>query len=65
MAKCPKCGKENGKPASEWVGGAKTSKPMDVGRFVCSACGTSYVAWMDAKTGEVRAMSRKASARGV
>ncbi len=59
MPKCPKCGTENKKAASEWVGGAKTSKPMRVERFVCSSCGTSYVAWLDSKTGNLRLMTRK------
>jgi transposase-like protein len=59
VVKCPRCGKENRRPASEWVGGAKTSKPMDVHRFVCSSCGTSYVAWKDSKTGQTKVMTRK------
>jgi predicted nucleic-acid-binding Zn-ribbon protein len=59
MAKCPKCGVENGRPAREWVGGAKTSKPMKVQRFVCSSCGTSYVTWVDSKTGALKVMTRK------
>ncbi len=59
MAECPKCGKENSKPASAWTGGPKTSKPMKVQRFVCSSCGTSYVAWTDSKTGAVKTMTRK------
>lgn len=42
-----------------WVGGAKTSKPMKVQRFVCSSCDTSFVAWMDSKTGRVKMMTRK------
>jgi transposase-like protein len=50
---------DNTKPAREWVGGAKTSKPMKVQRFVCSSCGTSYVAWMDPKTKEYRIMTPK------
>jgi len=49
MAKCPKCGVENGRPAREWTGGVKTSKPMKVQRFVCSSCGTSYVTWVDSR----------------
>jgi len=57
--RCPKCGGENDKPAREWVGGAKTSKPMKVQRFVCSFCGTSYVAWTCSKTGAVKTMTRK------
>jgi transposase-like protein len=57
--KCPKCGKDNKKPVTQWTGGAKTSKPMKVQRFVCASCGTSYVAWLDTKTGEYRAMTRK------
>ena len=59
MAECPKCGKGNSEPAREWVGGAKTKKPMTVKRFVCSSCGTSYVAWTDSKTGMTRTMARK------
>ena len=59
MAKCPSCGKENRKPAKEWVGGAKTSKPMKVQRFKCAFCSTSYVAWTDSKTGVVRTMTGK------
>jgi len=59
LAKCPGCGKENRKPAREWVGGAKTSKPMKVQRFKCASCGTSYVTWTDSKTGVVRTMTRK------
>lgn len=59
MTKCPKCGTENRKPATEWTGGAKTSKPMKVRRFVCSSCGTSYVAWKDSKTGAEKVMTRK------
>ncbi|MBI3841343.1 MAG: hypothetical protein HY297_05275 [Thaumarchaeota archaeon] len=59
MAPCPKCGKENAKPAREWVGGAKTSKPMKVQRFVCSRCRTSYVAWRDSKPGILKVMTRK------
>jgi transposase-like protein len=56
---CPKCGKENEKPAREWVGGLKGSKPMKVQRFMCSFCGTSYVAWRDSETGELKTMTRK------
>ena len=59
MAECPKCGKENREPAKEWVGGGSTSKPMNVQRFVCTTCGTSYVAWTDSKTGVVKTMARK------
>ncbi|HLQ06576.1 MAG TPA: hypothetical protein VK126_02345 [Nitrososphaerales archaeon] len=59
MPKCPKCGKENRTPAREWVGGAKTTKPMKVRRFVCSSCGTSFVAWVDSKTGAEKIMTRK------
>ena len=59
MPKCPKCGMDNKKPVREWVGGAKTSKPMKVQRFVCASCGTSYVAWLDSKTGGYRIMTRK------
>jgi transposase-like protein len=59
MPKCPKCGTDNAKPAREWVGGAMTSKPMKVQRFVCASCGTSYVAWLDSKTGAYRIMTRK------
>lgn len=59
MARCPKCGAENSKPAREWVGGAKTSKPMNVQRYVCSSCGLSFVAWVDSKTGQVKTMTRK------
>jgi transposase-like protein len=57
--KCPKCGKEDDKPASSWTGGARTSKPMKVQRFVCTSCGTSYVAWTDSETGAVKTMTRK------
>ena len=57
MARCPKCGKENRKPAREWVGGARTGKPMKVQRFVCASCGTSYVAWTDS-TGVAKTMAR-------
>lgn len=59
MSKCPKCGKANTKPASAWVGGKGTKSPMAVERFVCSSCGTSYVAWLDAKTGKTKVMARK------
>ena len=59
MVGCPSCGKENRKPAREWVGGAKTSGPMNVQRFVCASCGTSYVTWTDSKTGSVKTMVRK------
>jgi predicted nucleic-acid-binding Zn-ribbon protein len=59
LAKCPRCGNENSEPEREWVGGAKTSKPMKVQRFVCSSCGTTYVAWRDSKTGTVKTMTRK------
>ncbi len=59
MVKCPKCGKESDKPASAWTGGASTSSPMRVQKFVCSCCGTSYVSWTDSKTGSVRTMTRK------
>jgi transposase-like protein len=59
LLKCPKCGAAGGKPAREWVGGSKTSKPMKVQRFVCPSCGTSYVAWTDSKTGAVKTMVRK------
>jgi predicted nucleic-acid-binding Zn-ribbon protein len=59
MPKCPKCGKENSKPVTQWTGGAKTSKPMKVQRFVCSSCKTSYVVWVDSKTGAARTMTRK------
>ena len=57
--KCPKCGKENGKPVREWVGGARTDKPMKVQRHICSSCGTSYVSWTDSKTGEAKTMTRR------
>ena len=59
MAKCPSCGKDNAKPASVWVGGKGTKKSMAVRRFVCSSCGTSYVAWLDPKTGEMKTMTKK------
>ena len=59
MVKCPKCGTDNRTPASKWVGGAKTRKPMSVTRFVCSSCGTSYVTWLDSKTGDLKVMTRK------
>jgi transposase-like protein len=59
LVKCPSCGTENAKPASAWTGGAKTSKPMKVQRFVCAKCGKSYVAWADSKTGETKVMTRK------
>ena len=59
MAKCPKCGKDSAKPASAWVGGKGTKKPVAVRRFVCSSCGTSHVAWLDAKTGKMKTMTRK------
>ncbi|HKT21213.1 MAG TPA: hypothetical protein VJR06_01125 [Nitrososphaerales archaeon] len=59
MVKCPKCGRDNATAVSEWVGGAKTKRPMGVSRFVCSSCGTSYAAWTDSKTGETRVMARK------
>jgi transposase-like protein len=59
LPKCPKCGKDNRKSVSEWVGGAKTKEPMDVKRYICSSCGTSYVAWLDSKTEEYRIMTRK------
>jgi len=32
---------------------------MKVERFVCSSCGTSYVAWTDPKTGAVKTMTKK------
>ena len=57
--KCPKCGGGSSKPAKEWVGGAKTSKPMEVRRYVCSSCGTSFMAWTDSNTGAARTMARK------
>jgi len=56
LARCPKCGEENRTDAKEWVGGARTRKPMKVQRFVCSSCGTSYVAWTDS-TGAVKTMA--------
>ena len=59
MIECPSCGKENRKPAREWEGGAKTSGPMNVQRFVCASCGTSYATWTDPKTGAVKTMMRK------
>ncbi|MDV3294160.1 MAG: hypothetical protein LYZ70_07800 [Nitrososphaerales archaeon] len=59
MAECPKCGKNNAKPASEWVGGRATRSQMAVKRFVCISCGTSYVAWRDSKTGKMKSMTRK------
>jgi len=59
LVKCPSCGKENSRPAKGWVGGARTSKPMKVQRFVCAFCGTSYVAWTDSKTGGIKTMARK------
>ncbi len=61
MPKCPRCGKDNKTPAREWVGGAKTSEPMTVKRFVCASCGSSYVMWLDSKTGKTRTMTRKKS----
>jgi transposase-like protein len=59
LVKCPECGKENREPASAWTGGAKTSKPMKVHRYVCHSCGASYVVWEDSKTGAIRTMTRK------
>jgi len=59
VVKCPKCGTDNAKPKSEWVGGKGTRSPMTVRRFVCSACGTSYVSWVDSKTGKIKTMTRK------
>lgn len=59
FAKCASRGKENRKPAREWMGGAKTRRLMNVQRFVCASCGTSYVAWTDSKTGAVKTMTRK------
>ncbi|QQG48152.1 MAG: chorismate-binding protein [archaeon] len=59
MPECPKCGAQNKKPVTQWTGGAKTKKPMAVQRFVCGKCGTSFVAWKDSKTGEVKTMTRK------
>jgi transposase-like protein len=59
LARCPKCGRENRKPVTEWVGGARTSKSMNVQRFVCATCSTSFVAWKDSKTGQVKTMTRK------
>ncbi len=59
MPDCPKCGTRNEKAVTQWTGGAKTTKPMKVQRFVCSSCGTSFVAWTDAKTGAAKAMTRK------
>jgi len=59
LVKCPRCGKENRSPARSWVGGARTSKPMKVQRFVCASCGASYVAWTDSKTGAIKIMERK------
>jgi len=59
LAKCPSCGKNNAKPATAWVGGKGTKKPMTVNRFVCSSCGTSYVAWLHSKTGKMKTMTRK------
>lgn len=59
MAKCPACGTENRKPAREWVGGAKTGRPVKVQRLVCASCGTGYVAWTDPDTDAVKTMSRK------
>jgi hypothetical protein len=32
---------------------------MKVKRFVCSSCGTSYVVWLDSKTGKEKIMTRK------
>ncbi|MDG6901152.1 MAG: hypothetical protein JRM80_04245 [Nitrososphaerota archaeon] len=57
--KCPKFGTDNLGPATQWKGGAKTSKQMKVQRFVCSSCGTSYVSWKDSETGETKTMTRK------
>jgi transposase-like protein len=59
LPNCPRCGTENSKATSEWTSGADTSKPMKVRRFVCSSCGTSYVVWVDSKTGAERGMTRK------
>ena len=59
MTKCPKCGTENQKPARQWTGGAKAGKSMEVGRFVCASCGTSYVTCHDSETGAVRTMTRR------
>ncbi len=61
MPKCPKCGVANEKEAGGWTGGAKTRSPMKVSKYVCSSCGTSFVAWTDAKTKETRVMARKVS----
>lgn len=59
MPKCPECGKENPEPVREWVGEAKTTKPMTVRRFVCSSCRTGFVLWVDGKTGETKIIARK------
>ena len=59
MAKCPSCGRDNTKLASAWVGGKGTKKPVAVRRFVCSSRGTSHVAWLDAKTGKMKMMTKK------
>lgn len=59
LPRCPKCGTGNSKPAREWVGGAKTSKPKKVQRFICPSCGTGYVEWTDSKTGASKVMARK------
>jgi transcription elongation factor Elf1 len=59
VPECPECGTENLEPARAWVGGAGTKKPMKVGRYVCSSCGTSYVGWIDPKTGGFRTMAKK------
>ena len=59
MLECPKCGRDNRKPVTQWTGGARTKKPMKVERFICPSCGTGYVAWLDSKSGEHRVMTTK------
>lgn len=63
MVSCPKCGKSNRVPASRWVVGKGTKARMQVKRFVCASCGTSYVSWAD-KTGKTRTMARKPRTTG-
>jgi uncharacterized Zn finger protein len=46
LAKCPKCGKENAKPTKTWKLAPKGKKPISIGLYKCSNCGTFFRAAM-------------------
>jgi uncharacterized Zn finger protein len=42
MAKCPKCGTEVASPVKSWQLAPKGRKPITIGLFKCTNCGTYF-----------------------